>query len=87
MYIESDMKDQKAAEENHYKSTELLHKVRQDNINIKDGEKYNISDDDLVELTRLEVDYRKIPKEADADEFAKKMMEQMDIGEFIKKLG
>lgn len=74
--------DSEREKENHEKSVLLLQKIRHENPK---GEN-NISDDDMAELIRLENEYRKIPKEADADEFARNMMEQMDIESFLEKL-
>lgn len=74
------------AKENYEKSALLYQKIKENNLNLKDGEKPWISKSDMQELIRLEEEYRQIPKEADADNYAKKIMEEMDIEKMMREI-
>ena len=64
----------------------LQQEMRKEISNIKLGEKPVISDGLMQKLVELEEGYRQIPKEADADNYARETLEKMDINRFMRQM-
>lgn len=78
--------DRELEEANHNESAKLSIKLGEMAV-AQQSDTPKIPKKVMEELVRLEEEYRKIPKEADADKYAREVLQEMDIGSFMRMLG